>query len=57
MSVQTSSHYCGGVLVFVRDPDGSSYERCLSCGWLYSFGVGQTAEVVRAQSARSGRDG
>jgi hypothetical protein len=35
-SAETSTHACGGTLLFVREADGRSREQC-SCGWSYDF--------------------
>jgi len=36
-SATTSDHACGGTLLFVRDADGSSRERCSGCAYTYEF--------------------
>lgn len=37
-------HWCGGNLLFVREANGHSYERC-SCGWSYDFDRGRASDA------------
>lgn len=46
MSAQTSTHWCGGTLLFVREPNGHSYERCGGCGWSYDFDKGRASDAA-----------
>ena len=42
---ETSRHACGGTLLFVREADGHSYERC-ACGWSYDFDKGRASDAA-----------
>jgi hypothetical protein len=45
-SAETSTHACGGTLLFVREADGHSRERCSGCGFSYDFDKGRASDAV-----------
>lgn len=42
----TTRHACGGSLLFVREADGHSYERCSACEWSYDFDSGRISDAT-----------
>lgn len=48
------THWCGGTLLFVRDADGHSYERCNGCGWSYDFDKGRVSDASALVNWRQG---
>jgi hypothetical protein len=43
-SADITRHGCGGTLLFVREPNGHSYERCSGCCWSYDFDSGRARD-------------
>lgn len=41
-----SRHACGGNLLFVREANGHSYERCSGCEWRYDFDRSRASDAV-----------
>ncbi len=44
-AAETSRHACGGTLLFVREANGHSFERCSGCEWSYDFDKGRVSDA------------
>lgn len=42
---ETGTHACGCTLLFVREADGHSYERCSTCEWAYDFDKSRVSDA------------